>query len=625
MGGADFAASALAAGVTEPGEACLMLGTAGNLIAVTSAKDLDPRLINAHAVGGDRRLALGATLCGAVPGVAPPRVRARRGLCPARRGGGGRPRRRRGAADAPVPGGERTPVWDAAARGALVGLTLAHGRAHLYRAALEGVAVSFRHCLEVLREGDNPIREVIAVDGGARSPLWRQILCDALGVPLAHLADSRGAPAGGAILAGMGTGVLEGVAAARRWRSRSRSLERHEPDRRAARPMPRSSPSASTCTIGCAGRLMARISILGAGFMGSALCVPAADNGHAVSLWGTELDAHLIAAVRARTAHPKLGMALPRSVSPFRAGELEAALAGADLVINAVTSDAAVSVVGRAARFIPKTTPVLSVSKGLVPRRGRVTTLSLAIAEATGIGIVTVAGPSKAMELARRVPTAVVYASPAARPRRAAREWLETPYYRVDESADQRGTELASALKNAYAIAIGLCDGLVKARRAAAMYNTKSLLYTQALVEMRRLGRVLRARPGTVDGLAGAGDLHVTAGRGPQPHLRRAARLRPQDGGGGGDPRGPRPAHRGVCRHPLVLAVRRPARGGRGSAAARAPPHRVREQGRRHRAPRRLPPPGSRASGALTDATTTHQQRRSQCCEVSSRSCSAAC
>ena len=259
---------------------------------------------------------------------------------------------------------------------------------------------------------------------------------------------------------------------------------------------------------------MARVTILGAGFMGSALCIPAADNGHEVSLWGTELDGHLIAAVRARKAHPRLEMALPRAVRPFGAGELAAALAGADLVVNAVTSDAAVSVVGRAARFIPKGTPVLSVSKGLVPRRGRVTTLSRAIAEATGIRIVTVAGPSKAMELARRVPTAVVYASPAAGARRAARRWLETAYYRVEESADQRGTELASALKNAYAIAIGLCDGLVKARRAAGMYNTKSLLYTQALVEMRRLGRVLRARPGTVDGLAGAGDLHVTAAAG---------------------------------------------------------------------------------------------------------------
>jgi glycerol-3-phosphate dehydrogenase len=77
-----------------------------------------------------------------------------------------------------------------------------------------------------------------------------------------------------------------------------------------------------------------------------------------------------------------------------------------------------------------------------------------------------------------------LYAAPDARARRAARGRLETAYYRVDESADQRGTELASALTNAHAIAIGLCDGLVKAGRAGTMYNTKSLLFTQALVEM---------------------------------------------------------------------------------------------------------------------------------------------
>jgi xylulokinase len=227
VGGADFAASALAAGVTEPGEACLMLGTAGNLIAVAAAQGFDTRLINAHHVGCDRHLALGATLCGGVlewfrgvsePGAAFARLDAEAAAIPAGA---------EGLRMLPYLAGERTPVWDAAARGAFVGLTLAHGRAHLYRAALESVAVSFRHCLEVMREGDLRLHGVIAVDGGARSALWRQILCDALGVPLAYLAENRGAPAGGAILAGIGAGVLEGVDAAKRWRGR---LERHEPD-----------------------------------------------------------------------------------------------------------------------------------------------------------------------------------------------------------------------------------------------------------------------------------------------------------------------------------------------------------------------------------------------------------
>lgn len=260
---------------------------------------------------------------------------------------------------------------------------------------------------------------------------------------------------------------------------------------------------------------MARVAILGAGFMGSALTVPAADNGHTIALWGTHLDDHLIAPVRAGAAHPKLGLVLPAAVTAFTFRELGAALAGAELVINAVTSDGAVPVLRRAARHLAPGVPVLSVSKGLALSSGRVVTLSEAIAAETGIRIVTVGGPSKALELARRVPTAVTYASPRAAVRRRVRGWLETPYYRIDESGDQRGLELCSALKNAYAIAIGLCDGLVIAGRAEAMYNTKSALYTQALREIARLGRVVGARGETVHGLGGAGDLHVTgmAGR----------------------------------------------------------------------------------------------------------------
>ena len=256
---------------------------------------------------------------------------------------------------------------------------------------------------------------------------------------------------------------------------------------------------------------MAHITILGAGYMGGALTVPATDNGHSVALWSTPLDGRLLAALRAGRRHPRLGLRLPRAVVPFAAEALRAALAGADLVVNAVTSDAAVSVLRQAAPHVPAGVPVLSVSKGLTHSRGRIVTLSTAVLEATGLRIVTVGGPSKAMELARRVPTAVMYASPDARARSRWRRALGTPYYAITETADQRGLELCSALKNAYAIAVGLCDGLVAAGRAEAMYNTKSLIYTQALAEIARLGRRVGARPETVYGLGGAGDLHVTA------------------------------------------------------------------------------------------------------------------
>jgi xylulokinase len=227
VGGGDFAASALAAGVTEPGEACLMLGTSGNLMMPLATPGLDPRLINAHHVGCDRWLALGATLAGAVQewfrGLIGRDVPFDELDAEAARTAAGAD----GLLLVPYLQGERTPLWDAGARGAFVGLRLAHGRGHLYRAVLESVAVSFRHCAEVLRERGPAIHEVVVVDGGARSALWRQIIADALGARLTWVPESAGAPAGAAMLAGIGAGVLDGVAVARTWRG---PVVRHEPD-----------------------------------------------------------------------------------------------------------------------------------------------------------------------------------------------------------------------------------------------------------------------------------------------------------------------------------------------------------------------------------------------------------
>lgn len=260
---------------------------------------------------------------------------------------------------------------------------------------------------------------------------------------------------------------------------------------------------------------MATVAILGAGFMGSGLSIPAADNGHAVALWGTHLDGQIIDALRRGAPHPKLGMPLPKCVTPFASDELAAALHNSDLVIVAVTSEGALPTLERMHAYVREQVPLLVVSKGLVAWGQQVVTLSAAIRAMGYARVVTVGGPSKALELARRVPTRVVYASVDAAARQRARLLMETPYYRVDESADQQGLELCSALKNAYAIAIGLCDGLVARGGADAMYNTKAALFAQALVEMERLGRRIGMRPETFYALGGAGDLFVTgvAGR----------------------------------------------------------------------------------------------------------------
>jgi xylulokinase len=111
--------------------------------------------------------------------------------------------------------GERTPYPDPDARGAFVGLTVRHVRGHLTRAVLEGVAFGLRDSLELVREaapGDIPL--VRASGGGTRSPLWRQILADVLGVPIATTETAEGAAYGAAVLAAVGAGWQPTVAAA---------------------------------------------------------------------------------------------------------------------------------------------------------------------------------------------------------------------------------------------------------------------------------------------------------------------------------------------------------------------------------------------------------------------------
>lgn len=111
---------------------------------------------------------------------------------------------------------------------------------------------------------------------------------------------------------------------------------------------------------------VARITILGAGFMGSALTFPASDNGHQVTLWGTWLDDHLIEAVRRGEPHPKLRLRLPPGVRVCDHTQLAEALAGADLVVNAVTSEGTLPVLTQALPHLTPGTPLMSVSKGLL-------------------------------------------------------------------------------------------------------------------------------------------------------------------------------------------------------------------------------------------------------------------
>jgi xylulokinase len=111
--------------------------------------------------------------------------------------------------------GERTPHPDPLARGAFVGLTVRHTQAHLTRALLEGVAFGLRDSFELMRSaGLADIYQVRITGGGARSPLWRQILADVLNVELVTVNTTEGAAYGAALLAATGAGGFPNVESA---------------------------------------------------------------------------------------------------------------------------------------------------------------------------------------------------------------------------------------------------------------------------------------------------------------------------------------------------------------------------------------------------------------------------
>lgn len=254
-----------------------------------------------------------------------------------------------------------------------------------------------------------------------------------------------------------------------------------------------------------------RVTVLGAGYMGSAMACVAARRGHDVRLWGTWNDDALLDVCERGEAHPRLGLRL-EGMALLRAARLGEALKGAELVVHAVNSEGAVPVMTRAAPDLPDV-PVLSVTKGLLesPSTKRMDRIDLVVSEHVGrrVRFVHAAGPAKAKEIARRVLTLMEFAGPPADAQACARA-LEGDGLVVQTTDDVAGAELCSALKNAYATGLGLWDGAV----GAEAHNARAACFTQAIAEMRALVTAAGGRAETVHGAAGVGDLHVTAAAG---------------------------------------------------------------------------------------------------------------
>ena len=250
---------------------------------------------------------------------------------------------------------------------------------------------------------------------------------------------------------------------------------------------------------------------MGAGDMGTALVTPLAHNNHQVRLWGTERDGLIIEALRAGNAHPRLGISIPADVRTFTFEERAEAFHEAEVVVVAITSDSVRAVLSRLAPLPGVPQVVITVAKGFDagPAGNDVQLLPDTIAEFITAPVVAVGGPSKANEVARGLPTAVVFGSLDAAAIEFAREVFATPQYRIEPTDDITGLEVAAAMKNAYAIALGVADGLEQ-RTGLPHHNLRAALFPRAVTEMGVLACAAGGRAETVFGLAGTGDLQVT-------------------------------------------------------------------------------------------------------------------
>src|SRR5713226_7579077 len=251
---------------------------------------------------------------------------------------------------------------------------------------------------------------------------------------------------------------------------------------------------------------MTKIAILGGGGWGTALAIVLSRSrkSHEISLWVHNAGlAESIGGERENKAYLP-GSKLSESVRVH--SQLQAALSGAQVILGAMPSAHARAVYASALPLVATGASFVSASKGLEPathlRMSEVIAQVLSPKFAPRIAVIS--GPSFAVEAARGEPTAVVLASRDAALAAELQEEFAGPAFRLYTNDDVLGVELAGAVKNVMAIAAGACQGLGLGSNALAA------LITRGLAEMTRLAVALGARPETLSGLAGLGDLVLT-------------------------------------------------------------------------------------------------------------------
>ena len=246
-----------------------------------------------------------------------------------------------------------------------------------------------------------------------------------------------------------------------------------------------------------------KVGVVGAGSWGTTLADLLARNGHEVSLWAREPE--VVESIRRERINRLFLPDSPLASGLDASGDLAAVCTGADVLVVAVPSHVIRQVAADLARILGMARPlVVCVSKGLEPETLDLLTdvLDDALPRATTVAL---SGPSFAQEVYQRQPTAIVAASREPQAGETVQQVFSNREFRVYTSHDLVGVQLGGALKNVIAIAAGMLEGM------GMGHNPRAALITRGLAEMARLGEALGGEPLTFAGLAGMGDLLLTA------------------------------------------------------------------------------------------------------------------
>ena len=278
---------------------------------------------------------------------------------------------------------------------------------------------------------------------------------------------------------------------------------------------------------------MARITIIGAGVMGTSIAVPALDNGNTVTLVGSPLDDAIIETMQGGDAHPKLDRPLAGEVTYRRQDELTTDhLQASDIVLLGVSSAGIPWILDYLLGFGVPISKLMMITKGLdVTEDGGVRTLPPRVAETLAplgpMAVIGVGGPCIARELSNRAQTAVVFGYTDRSAAVFCQKAFGTDYYHIRPTADLTGVEANAPLKNFMAIGVAATwsrypDPIKDNTR---QMNPTAAVFEQAVHELALLTQWLGGNPMTALRLAGAGDLFVTvnAGRNSRLGLRLGA------------------------------------------------------------------------------------------------------